>query len=817
MKVSYNWLKDYIKTNLSPENISEILTDTGLEVEGLEKVETIKGGLKGVIIGEVLSKIKHPNADKLNVTTVNIGKEEPLQIVCGAPNVEVGQKVVVVTVGSTIYPSSDLKKEGFKIKKSKIRGVDSFGMICAEDELGLGNDHDGIMVLPNDVVVGTPASDYFKIEDDFVIEIGLTPNRSDALGHIGVARDIKAFLNFHNKANLQLTKPKVKPLNLGGKFKINIQNIDDCPRFAATILKNIKVKPSPDWLQNRLRVIGISPINNVVDITNYVMHETGNPLHAYDFKVVGNELNIRKAKKGEKIVTLDGVERTLDLEDLLICNSKEPLCIAGVLGGAQSGVKNQTTELLLEAAYFNPVVIRKTAKRHGLNTDASFRFERGIDPNQVIYAMERAVALLVEYADAEIVEAEDHYPHLIEDKIIEFSMDKCRQLIGHSITDEEISNILKELDIQIDLCNDKEFCYITVPAYRVDVTRQADVVEEVLRIYGYNNIPNPKKLNTSISYQPKPNRNKLYNLTADLLVDNGYFEIMNNSLTSSKFIEKSGSSFFKPEHNVVLLNPLSNELGVMRQTLLFGGLQSIAYNQNRQHPNLKLFEFGKIYQKFNDTDVSENKYVETQKLGIWLSGLKETENWAASKNKVSFYTLKGIVEAILTKLGIFKNVQISPLTNDLFEDGYQIKIAKKIIGEIGWIKPSVLKLFKVKNQVFYADLNWDQIIDLTIMNKVKFTELPKTQFVRRDFSLLLDETVTFSQIQDIARKTDRKLLKDVGLFDVYEGKNLEQGKKSYAVSFTFQDQEKTLKDEIIDKIMSKIRQQLEQELNAELR
>ena len=807
MKVSYNWLKDYIKTDLSPESMSEILTDTGLEVEGLEKVETIKGGLAGVVIGEVLTKVKHPDADKLNVTTVNIGEGEPLQIVCGAPNVEAGQKVVVVTVGSTLYPTPE---ESFKIKKSKIRGVESFGMICAEDELGLGTSHDGIMVLPNDAVIGTKAKDYFKIEDDYLIEIGLTPNRADAMGHIGVARDIKAYLNYHNQSNLELNIPEVKTVELNGAFKINIEDSAACPRYAAAILKNIKIEPSPDWLQNKLRIIGLSPINNVVDITNFVMHETGNPLHAFDLRVVGNEINVRKAKSGEKLTTLDGVERELNTEDLMICNATEPMCIAGVFGGETSGVQNDTTDILLEAAYFNPVVVRKTAKRHALNTDSSFRFERGIDPNQVIYAMQRAIQLLQDICGAELVEAQDNYPAPISDFKVEFSMDRCRQLIGTHISDEDMTTILKELDIAIDSKN-TESVTLNVPAYRVDVQREADVIEEVLRIYGFNNVPNPAKLNSSISFQSKPNRDKLYNLTANFLVDNGFSEIMNNSLTSSKFIEKSGSKVLDSTQNVELLNPLSNELDVMRQTLLFGGLQSIAHNQNRQHPNLRLFEFGKEYIK------TDNGYFETQKAGIWLTGLKENENWASTTNKVSFYSIKGITEGLLKKLGIWKNYQTSELKSDLFEDGYKISIAKKVVAEIGWIKPSILKQFGVKNQVFYADLNWDNIIELSVMNTVKFKELPKTQFMRRDFSLLLDNSITFAQIQQIASKADRRILKEVGLFDVYEGKNLEKGKKSYAVNFIFQDNDKTLQDKAVDKIMSKIRQGLENDLGAQLR
>jgi len=812
MKVSYNWIKDYIKTDpiaigLTPDQMSVILTDTGLEVEGLEKVETIKGGLEGVVIGEVLTKEKHPDADKLNITTVNIGEEEPLQIVCGAPNVEAGQKVVVVTVGSTLYPSPE---ESFKIKKSKIRGVESFGMICAEDELGLGTSHDGIIVLPNDAVVGTKAKDYYKIEDDYLIEIGLTPNRSDAMGHIGVARDIKAYLNYHNKSKLELTIPTVNSIDLTGKFNINIEDTESCPRYAAAILKKITIAPSPDWLQNKLRIIGLSPINNVVDITNFVMHETGNPLHAFDLKVVGNEINIRKAKTDETLTTLDGVERKLFPDDLMICNANKPMCIAGVFGGSQSGVQDNTTDILLEAAYFNPVVVRKTAKRHALNTDSSFRFERGIDPNQVIYAMQRATQLLQDICGAELVETQDKYPKPIQDFKVEFSMDRCRKLIGTFISDEDITLILNELDITIDITN-VDTVILNIPAYRVDVQREADVIEEVLRIYGFNNVPNPAKLNSSISFQAKPNRDKLYNLTADFLVNNGYSEIMNNSLTSSKFIEKSGSKTLNSAQNVELLNPLSNELDVMRQTLLFGGLQSVAHNQNRQHPNLRLFEFGKEYIK------TDSGYFETQKIGIWLTGLKEEENWASQSNKVSFYSIKGITEGLLQKLGIWKNYQISELKSDLFEDGYKITIAKKIVAEIGWIKPSVLKQFGVKNQVFYGDLNWDNIINLSVMNTVKFKELPKTQFMRRDFSLLLDNSITFAQIQQIASKADRKILKEVGLFDVYEGKNLEKGKKSYAVNFIFQDSDKTLQDKTVDKIMSKIRQGLEQDLGAVLR
>lgn len=816
MKVSYNWIKNYIKTDtiangLTPEQMSVILTDTGLEVEGLEKVETIKGGLEGVVIGEVLTKEKHPDADKLNITTVNIGAAENLQIVCGAPNVEVGQKVVVVTVGSTLFP---LTGESFKIKKSKIRGIESFGMICAEDELGLGQSHDGIMVLDADAIVGTKAKSFFNIEDDYLIEIGLTPNRADAMGHIGVVKDLKAYLNYHNNANLTLDIPAVKTVALDGKFKINIENSESCPRYAAAVLKNIKIEPSPDWLQNKLRIIGLSPINNVVDITNFVMHETGNPLHAFDLKVVGNEINVRTPKADEKLKTLDGVERKLFKDDLLICNATEPMCIAGVFGGETSGVSENTTEILLEAAYFNPVVVRKSAKRHALNTDSSFRFERGVDANTVIYAMQRAIDLLIEFAGAELVEAQDNTSDELDAIAkgfkVEFSMNRCRQLIGTDISNEDITKILNELDITIASNTDGN-CVVDVPAFRVDVQREADVVEEVLRIFGFNNVPLPAKLNSSISMQSKPNTDKLYNITADFLVDNGYSEIMNNSLTSSKFVEKSGSKVLDAKQNVELLNPLSNELDVMRQSLLFGGLQSIEHNQNRQHPNLRLFEFGKEYIK------TDNGYFETQKIGIWLNGLKESENWTESSTKVSFYSIKGITEGILKKLGIWKNFQTSELKSDLFEDGYKITIAKKVVAELGWVKPSILKQFGIKTQVFYADMNWDNIIALSVMNTVKFSALPKTQFMRRDFSLLLDEKVTFADIHQIASKADRKILKNIGLFDVYEGKNLEKGKKSYAINLTFQDNEKTLQDKAVEKVMSKIRQGLETDLGAILR
>lgn len=808
MKISYNWLKKYIDTDLPAEKMAEILTDTGLEVEGLEKVETIKGGLKGVVIGHVLSKEKHPDADRLNVTTVDVGTGEPLQIVCGAPNVDLGQRVVVATVGSTLYPTPE---EPLKIKKSKIRGVESFGMICAEDELGLGQSHDGIMVLEPSTEIGLAARDYFNIEDDYLIEIGLTPNRADAMGHIGVARDLKAYLNYHENAGLELNLPDTTTPEQGSEsISISVEDEEGCPRYAGAVITGVTVKESPDWLQNKLRTIGLSPINNIVDITNFVMHETGSPLHAFDLKDVAGNIVVRRAKTGEKMTTLDEVERELHEDDLMICNANDPMCIAGVFGGLDSGVKDSTQGIFLEAAYFNPVSARKTAKRHGLNTDSSFRFERGIDPNNVLFARNRAVSLILEIAGGELGKLTDHYPKPIEDFEVLFSFDRCRQLCGADISDEDIVKILAELDIKM-ISDSEESVVLRVPAYRVDVQREADVIEEILRIYGFNNIPIPEKLNTSISYQDKPNKEKLYNITANLLADNGYSEIMNNSLTSSANWEKIKSDQLKAEEDVAILNPLSNELDVMRQTMLIGGLKSIEHNQNRQSPNLRLFEFGNVY------SLEGGEYKQAKKLSIWMTGLKAAENWSNNNEKSNFHTIKGAVEAILMKLGIFKAPRTAALSNDLLEDGYALTVANKVIAELGWVKPEIAKAFGVKNTVFYAELNWDGVIDIAKMNKINYKTIPKTQFVRRDFSLLLDKSVTFGEIQTIAQKADRKILKEVGLFDVYEGKNLEKGKKSYAVSFIFQDAEKTLKDKQIDAIMNKIRQNLEGQLGAELR
>lgn len=811
MKISYNWLRKYVNTSLSPDEVSTILTDTGLEVEGLIEVESVTGGLQGVVVGKVLTCEKHENADRLNVTTVELGGGEVAQIVCGAPNVAAGQKVVVATVGTTLYPTPE---EPFKIKKSKIRGVESAGMICAEDELGIGTSHDGIMVLPDDAQIGQTAAEYFNLESDYVFEIGLTPNRSDALGHVGVARDLVAFTKVHQKEKSALQLPDVSAFevqNNGQQVKVIVEDTEACPRYMGTVITGIEVKPSPDWLKNALLAIGLTPINNVVDVTNFVMHELGTPLHAFDLKNVGEQVVVKKAGEGDKFTTLDGVERTLTSEDLMITNGKEHMSMAGVFGGEQSGVKDTTQGIFLEAAFFDPVTIRTTAKHHGLNTDASFRFERGVDPNMVDFALKRAATLIAEVSGGTVgMQPVDHYSKVIEGAEVTFSYDRCNQLIGNDLDVEKIGEILKALDIEI-LQNNGAQVNLKIPTYRVDVTREADVIEEVLRIYGFNNITLPEKWNISLSDQDLRSEEKRQNTIANQLVSQGYFEMMNNSLTSSQLIEELGGELLSNDRSVEMLNPLSNELDIMRQTQLFHGLMAVAHNQNRQHPDVKLFEFGKIYQKF-DEDYKENK-----RLTIFLAGRKEPEQWNSSNQTTSFYSLKGTVESLLDRLGLNQMVSTKPLKKSLLADGVQLYVQKEKIGEIGWTSRKMNKSFGVKQQVFVADLDWDSILSLGNRNKVKFKPLAKTFAVRRDFSLLLDNAITFQEILNVAHKTDRKLLKEVNLFDVYEGDKLPEGKKSYAVSFSFQDDEKTLKDQQVDKLMDMIYEQLNKQLKAELR
>jgi len=814
MKISYNWLNQYLKLDVSPEETSVILTNIGLEVEKMEKKEAVKGGLEGLVIGHVLETEKHPNADSLKITKVDIGTGEPIQIVCGAPNVTANQKVVVATVGTTLYGEND---DSFKIKKSKIRGEESFGMICAEDEIGLGKGHDGIMVLDENAKIGTKAKDFFDLADDYIYEIGLTPNRADAMSHTGVARDLLVAFKHLNilPKEAEICIPSVKDWKIDNtnlNIEIEVENSETCPRYAGVTISGIEVKESPEWLRNRLNSIGLSPINNIVDATNFVLHELGQPLHAFDAdKIEGNKVIVKTVVAKTKFTTLDETERELNEQDMMICNAKNPMCIAGVFGGLSSGVSNETKNIFLESAYFNPVTVRKTAKRHGLNTDASFRFERGIDPNWVIYPLKRTALLIKEIAGGTISsEIKENYPNPIENHRVTFSYKRCNALIGKEIPKNIVDSILKDLEIKT--ISEKEgILELEVPAYRNDVTREADVIEEILRIYGFNNIDLPEKLNTSISYSDKIDARKIQNLVSDRFSDNGFAEIMSNSLTKSIYSEKFESKNLNPEHNVKMMNPLSKELDVMRQSLVFNGMEAISYNTNRRNQDLKLYEFGKTYHKY------ESGFVENQILSVFITGKENTENWDNTNENSSFYSLKKEVENTLMRLGIFKNVQTSAVENNSISEGMSYAINRKKVVDFGIVDAKISSHFGIKNPVYYAEFNWDTVLDLMVMNKTKFKALPKFPTSRRDLSLLLDKKVSFSEIQAIAEKVDRKLLKEIGLFDIYEGKNMDKTKKSYAVSFLFQDDNKTLVDKQVDKIMSKIQGELEGKLGASLR
>jgi len=809
MKISYNWIKQFIKIDWTPEQTSELLTDLGLEVEGLDLYQSVKGGLEGVVVGEVLTCVQHSNADKLKVTTVNIGQDQPVQIVCGAPNVAAGQKVPVATIGTTLYTEEG---EAWTIKKGKIRGEESHGMICAEDELGLGKSHDGILVLPEDTVVGTPCADLFEVENDQVFEIGLTPNRADAMSHFGTARDLKAGLQ-QKGINVELITPSVSAYHVDSrtlKIDVDVLNKELAPRYCGVTISGLKVETSPEWLQNRLKAIGLSPINNVVDITNYVLHDLGQPLHAFDAsKITGNKVEVKTLPTGTKFTTLDGVERELHEDDLMICNAEKPMCIAGVFGGIDSGVTEHTTNIFLESAYFNPVSVRKTAKRHGLNTDASFRFERGIDPKITEYALKRAVLLIQEIAGGEITsDIADIYPNKIEDFQVRLSFDKVTKLIGQEIPTETIKSILTSLDIKINSVTETGLG-LTIPAFRNDVTREADVIEEILRVYGYNNIETSSKLNASISNASRFEDYKLQNLVGNQLAAQGWFEIMANSLTSANYLKLTEQ--LKAEHNVEMLNPLSQDLGVMRQTLLFSGLEALSHNINRRQTNLKFFEFGKTYHDYNGTR-EEYKH-----LSLLVTGFKTEENWSnAPQVKTNFFYLKGTIASVLERLGITR-YQESATTNDVFSEGLQLNIGRDTLVNFGVLKSKIAKHFDITQDIFYADFNWDTIIEVAKRNKIKFTAIPKYPEVRRDFALLLDQNVTFDSLQAIAKKTEKQLLKKVNLFDVYQGKNLPEGKKSYAVSFTFMDERQTLTDKVVDKIMNKLQNNFEKQLGAELR
>lgn len=808
MKISYNWLKQFIHLDWSPERTGELLTDLGLEVEGIESYQSVKGGLEGVVVGEVLTCVQHSNADRLKVTTVDIGTGTPLQIVCGAPNVAAGQKVPVATIGTTLYTPEG---EAWTIKKGKIRGEESQGMICAEDELGLGKSHDGIMILDANLKAGAHVSELFKVENDHVFEIGLTPNRADAMSHFGTARDLKAGL-VQKEMNVELITPSVSAFHVNNRtLKIDVK-VDDktlAPRYCGVTISGLKIATSPTWLQNRLKAIGLTPKNNVVDVTNYVLHELGQPLHAFDAsKITGNKINVKTLPQGTKFTTLDGVVRELHEEDLMICNAENPMCIAGVFGGIDSGVTENTNSIFLESAYFNPVSIRKTAKRHAMNTDASFRFERGVDPNITEYALKRAALLIQEVAGGEISsEIVDIYPKKAEDFQVRLSFENARKLIGEDLPKEVIKRILMSLDIKINSVTETGLG-LMVPAYRNDVQREVDVIEEILRVYGYNNIKTTEKLSASMSNSSKFEDYKLQNVIGNQLVAQGFFEIMANSLTNPNYIALSAN--LKEDHNVTMLNPLSNDLSVMRQSILFSGLEAVEHNINRRRNDLKLFEFGKTYHNYNGNR-EEDKH-----LSLFLTGNKTSERWNSTTQPSDFFYLKGSITAILERLGIAR-FKASPIQNDVFSEGIDLSVGKTKLVEFGLINKKVLKHFGISQDVLFADFNWDNVLTMAKNNDIKFKDIPKYPEVRRDFALLIDDAVTFEQIDTIAMQTEKQLLKDVDLFDVYQGKNLPEGKKSYAVSFILQDKHSTLTDKQIDKIMGKLQANFEKELGAELR
>lgn len=808
MKISYNWLQQFLQIDWEASKTGELLTDLGLEVEGIETKESIKGSLKGVVTGKVLTCNQHPNADRLKVTTVDLGDENPVQIVCGAPNVAEGQKVLVATIGTILY---DDKGDSFKIKKGKIRGEESHGMICAEDELGLGESHDGIMVLENDVKVGLPAAEVFKIETDHVFEIGLTPNRSDAMSHYGVARDLRAGL-IQNDLKLELISPSVSDFHVDERtlrFDVEVDDKDLVPRYCGITITDITVKDSPEWIKNRLKSIGITPKNNIVDITNYVLHEIGQPLHAFDSqKIKGSKIKVKTLKEGTKFTTLDEVERTLSADDIMICDSDDtPLCIGGVFGGLNSGVTEHTTSIFLESAYFNPVAIRKTAKRHALNTDASFRFERGIDINMTEYALKRAALLIEEYAGGKMgSDISDFYPIKIEDFQVFLSYDNAYRLIGQEIPKEKIKNILASLEIKIN-SETEGGLGLTIPSYRTDVQREADIIEEILRIYGYNNIEFSYKLNTSISFDSNI-ETKVENIVANQLSSLGFNETMANSLTKPSYGTLSDN--INEEANVTMLNPLSNDLAVMRQSLLFSGLESVSYNLNRKNNSLKFYEFGKTYHKYND------KYQEDKHLTLFVTGNRTKESWKTSTANSDFFYLKGVITSILERLGIQK-LKSTPVKNDVFSEGIAFGLGKIKIAEFGIVKRSILKEFGIKQEVLFADFNWDNILKFSGKKNVKVSELSKFPAVKRDLALLINSSTEFKEIYNLAFQSERKLLKGVDLFDVYEGDKLPEGKKSYAVSFMLQDETKTLEDKQIEKIMQKLQLSFEKNLDAVLR
>lgn len=820
MNISYNWLKEYIDFRLSPEELADALTSIGLEVGTVEEVESIRGGLRGIVIGKVLTCVEHPNSDHLHITTVDLGNGEPTQIVCGAPNVAAGQTVVVATVGTTLYDGDN----EFSIKKSKIRGVESFGMICAEDEIGIGTSHDGIIVLNEEVKPGTPAAEYYNLKSDWLIEVDLTPNRVDAASHYGVARDLSAWLACHAEPS-QLRRPSVEAFATDrpdGAVAVEVDDYEACPRYSGVTIRNIKVGESPEWLKNYLSAIGQRPINNIVDITNFILLGMGQPLHCFDVdKIDGGKIVVRKCKQDTPFTTLDGVERKLDERDLMICNADKPMCIAGVFGGLDSGVTESTTSIFLESAYFNPTSIRKTARRHGLSTDASFRYERGTDPNITMYCLKLAALMVKELAGGEICgEPVDIYPKEIKPYPVTLRYDYLNALVGKDIPSEKVDSIVKSLEMEIVNHSDNSIDLL-VPTYRVDVQRPCDVVEDVLRIYGYNNVDFSRNLRASLSFKTiTDSSNELRELISNQLTATGFNEILNNSLTAESYYEGLTDEHHAP---VKLLNPLSNDLNVMRMSLLFGGLEVIEHNVNRRDADLMLYEFGKIYSRdLSIESTAENPiapYTETERLGLWLTGNIRSGNWARPEEKATFFDMKAIVANIFARLGINgKEIELKTVKSPFYSNAVEITTRSgKQLGTLGIVAKAMLKRCDVKQEVIYADLDWTALVKLAVKKKVTYAPLPKTHPVKRDLALLLDEAVTMAQVEKIVRDSEKKLLRGVELFDVYQGKNLEPGKKSYAISITLQDDEKTLQDKQIEAVMGKITANLQKQLGASLR
>lgn len=820
MNISYNWLKEYVDFDLTPDEVAAALTSIGLETGGVEEVQSIKGGLEGIVIGEVLTCEPHPNSDHMHVTTVNLGQGEPVQIVCGAPNVAAGQKVVVATLGTKLYDGDQC----FTIKKSKLRGVESVGMICAEDEIGLGTDHAGIIVLPDTAVPGTPAKDYYNIKSDYVLEVDITPNRADACSHYGVARDLYAYLVQNGKPT-SLKRPSVEAFaveNHDLDIQVTVENSEACPRYAGVTLKGVTVKESPEWLQDKLRLIGLRPINNVVDVTNYIVHAFGQPLHCFDAdKIKGAEVVVKTLPEGTPFTTLDGVERKLGGRDLMICNREEPMCIAGVFGGLDSGSTEATKDIFLESAYFHPTWVRKTARRHGLSTDASFRFERGIDPNGVIYCLKLAALMVKELAGGTVSsEIKDICAAPARDFRVQLPYAKVHSLIGKAIPADTIKSIVTSLEMKI-VDETPEGLTLDVPPYRVDVQRDCDVIEDILRIYGYNNVEIPAALKSCLTTKGEHDKsNRLQNLVAEQLVGCGFNEILNNSLTRAAYYDTLES--YPPKNLVMLLNPLSTDLNAMRQTLLFGGLESIAHNANRKNADLRFFEFGNCYH-FDESRKDPEKplaaYSEEFHLGLWLTGKRVSNSWAHADEDSSVYELKAYVENIFRRLGLsMQGLVVGNLTDDIYAAALSVQTrGGKRLATFGVVARKLLKAFDIDNEVCYADFNWKELLKAIKSVKVGYKELSKFPAVKRDLALLLDKKVQFAEIEKIAYETEKKLLKEVSLFDVYEGKNLEAGKKSYAVSFLLQDEIATLNDKQIDKIMSKLVANLENKLGAKLR